>query len=105
MVQWAMRLPSRYFTLSIENLTRKDDDLDQDHDHDQDQCVLDGETGAIVLVGNETVSVPSSPDCLSRCLPEELEGLHEKYSATCRLFKFKELESATSNFIQGSSSN
>ncbi|KAL8482240.1 hypothetical protein ACS0TY_028406 [Phlomoides rotata] len=96
-VQWAMRLPSRYFTLSIENSPQNDDDLD----HDQDQCVLDGESGAIVPVGNEAVSIPSSPDRLMRSLPEELEGLQEKYSATCRLFKFKELESATSNFRQG----
>lgn len=100
-VQWAMRLPSRYFTLSIEDSPRKDEDSDHDHDHDQ----LDGETGAMVPVGNETVFVPCSPSRLSRSIPEELEGLHEKYSATCRLFQFKELESATSNFQPGSSSN
>lgn len=92
-VQWAMRLPSRY-CLYMENSTRKDYDSSN---HDQDHQ-LDGESGAIVPVGNEA-SVPSSPD--SRSLPEELVGLHEKYSATCRLFKFKELELATSNFRQG----
>ncbi|XP_044479294.1 probable receptor-like serine/threonine-protein kinase At5g57670 isoform X1 [Mangifera indica] len=32
-------------------------------------------------------------------LPNELEGLHEKYSATCRPFKYQELLSATSNFL------
>lgn len=96
-VQWAMRLPSRY-CLYIEHSTRKD----SDSNHDQDQSSkLDGENGAIVHVGNETVSVPLCPDRLSRSLPEELEGLHEKYSATCRLFKFRELESATSNFTPG----
>ncbi|KAG6388640.1 hypothetical protein SASPL_150072 [Salvia splendens] len=95
-VQWAMRLPSRY-GLFIENSTRKDSDSSN---HDQDHQ-LDGESGAIVPVGNESVSVPSSPDCLSRPLPEELKGLHEKYSATCRLFKFRELELATSNFRKG----
>ncbi|KAL1533574.1 protein kinase STUNTED-like [Salvia divinorum] len=95
-VQWAMRLPSRY-ELFIENSTRKDCDSSN---HDQDHQ-LDGESGAIVPVGNEAVSVPSSPDCGLRSLPEELEGLHEKYSATCRLFKFRELELATSNFRQG----
>ncbi|XP_057795667.1 protein kinase STUNTED [Salvia miltiorrhiza] len=95
-VQWAMRLPSRY-CLYIENSTRKDCDSSN---HDQDHQ-LDGETGAIVPVGNEAVSIPSSPDCVSRSLPEELEGLHEKYSATCRLFKFRELELATSCFRQG----
>ncbi|XP_042040454.1 probable receptor-like serine/threonine-protein kinase At5g57670 [Salvia splendens] len=87
-VQWALRLPSRY-CLYIENLSRKDCDS-SNHE-------LDGETGAIVPVGNEAAPVPSS----SRSLPEELEGLHEKYSATCRLFKFRELELATSNFRQG----
>ncbi|KAI3464566.1 hypothetical protein Pfo_021229 [Paulownia fortunei] len=96
-VQWAMRLPSRYF-LSIENSTKNDHNSDCDRDQSSE---LDGESGAIVPVGNETVSVPSSPDCISRSLPEELEDLHEKYSATCRLFKFQELISATSNFTPG----
>lgn len=94
-VQWALRLPSRYY-LYIENSSRKTQDLN----HDQDQSSkLDGETGAIVPVGNEIASFPSSPVSIS--LPEELEGLHEKYSATCRLFKFEELELATSNFTPG----
>ncbi|KAH6832143.1 kinase with adenine nucleotide alpha hydrolases-like domain-containing protein [Perilla frutescens var. hirtella] len=96
-VQWALRLPSRY-CLYVENSIRKDNDSS----HDQDQSSkLDGETGAIVPVGNETVSVPPSPDRVSRSLPEELEGLHEKYSATCRLFKFRELELVTSIFTPG----
>lgn len=96
-VQWAMRLPSRY-CLFIEHSTRKD----SDPNHDQDKpSKLDGETGAIVPVGNETMSVPSCLNRVPRSLPDELEGLHEKYSATCRLFKFRELESATSNFTPG----
>ncbi|KAI3460552.1 hypothetical protein Pfo_017215 [Paulownia fortunei] len=94
-VQWALQLPSRYF-LSFENSTRKESDSDYDQDQSSE---LDGESGAIVPVGNETTLVPSSPDCISRPLSEELEGLHEKYSATCRLFKFYELISATSNFM------
>ncbi|CAA2969663.1 probable receptor-like serine threonine- kinase At5g57670 [Olea europaea subsp. europaea] len=94
-VQWAMRLPSRYF-LSIENSTRKCSDFDSEKDRSSE---LDGETGAIVPVGNETVSTPSSADCISRPLPEELEGFHEKYSATCRLFQYNELVSATSKFV------
>ncbi|KAG6435909.1 hypothetical protein SASPL_100790 [Salvia splendens] len=87
-VQWALRLPSKY-CLYIENLSRKD--------YDSPNHELDGEIGAIFPVGNEASPVPSS----SRSLPEELEGLHEKYSATCRLFKFRELELATSNFREG----
>lgn len=34
-------------------------------------------------------------------LPEELVGLAEKFSATCRLFKFQELVAVTSNFERG----
>ncbi|KAL2503625.1 Protein kinase protein with adenine nucleotide alpha hydrolase-like domain [Abeliophyllum distichum] len=94
-VQWAMRLPSRYF-LSIENSTRKNSDSDGEKDPSSE---LNGETGAIVPVGNETVSTQSSADCISRPLPEELEGFHEKYSATCRLFQYHELVSATSSFV------
>lgn len=94
-VQWALRLPSRYY-LYIESSSRKN----HDSNHDQDQSSkLDGETGAIVPVGNEAASFPSSP--VSRSLPEELEGLHEKYSATCRLFEFEELKLATSDFTPG----
>ena len=89
-VQWVMRLPSRY-GLFIENMTRKDcDSSNHDKGHQ-----LDGEGGAIVPAGNEAVSVPSTPDCISRSLPVELEGLHEKHSTTCRLFRFRELELAT----------
>ncbi|KAL7155825.1 hypothetical protein ABFS83_03G101600 [Erythranthe nasuta] len=85
-VQWAMRLPSRYqYHLSIEN------------NSDQSPAV---QNGAVLTVGyNETLSVSSSSlECNSRTLPEELEGFHEKYSASCRLFELRELVSATSNF-------
>ncbi|KAL0314364.1 UNVERIFIED_CONTAM: Proline-rich receptor-like protein kinase PERK1 [Sesamum angustifolium] len=91
-----MRLPSRYGLL-IEHSNRKDSDSDCDGEQ---SSKLDGENGAIIPVGNENLSVPSSPDLISRPLPVELEGLHEKYSATCRLFKFHELVSATSNRSQ-----
>ncbi|KAB1203137.1 Receptor-like cytosolic serine/threonine-protein kinase RBK2 [Morella rubra] len=47
----------------------------------------------------ETSNAPLSPEHSPRRLPEELEGLHEKYSSTCRLFKYRELVSATSNFL------
>lgn len=96
-VQWAMRLPSRYY-LSLDNSTRKDNDSDSDGDQ---SSALDAESGAIVAVGSVSSSSSSSPDSISRSLPKELEGFHEKYSASCRLFKFKELVSATSNFRQG----
>ncbi|KAI4337864.1 hypothetical protein L6164_016233 [Bauhinia variegata] len=91
-VQWAMRLPSR-------NLSY--------HDHKQSNCDqgqgqslgLDSESGAIVPVDAERGSASSSPDHNSRSIPKELEGLHERYSSTCRLFKYQELALATSNFL------
>lgn len=90
-VEWAMQLPSRYCS-SIEN-------LNSEYGGERDQsCELDGESGAMVSVVNGTVPIPSSPDCILFSLPDELEGLHQKYSATCRFFKFHELVSVTSNF-------
>ncbi|KAJ6954271.1 receptor-like serine/threonine-protein kinase [Populus alba x Populus x berolinensis] len=68
-------------------------------DKGEDKFNLDGESGAIVAVGMETATAPHNPDHKSRSPPKELEGLHEKYSATCRLFQYQELLSATSNFL------
>ncbi|WOG97226.1 hypothetical protein DCAR_0416566 [Daucus carota subsp. sativus] len=67
------------------------------HNHVQ-SSELNGENGAIVPVDKEMWSAPSSPSCSRRSLPEELEGLHEMYSATCRLFQYEELLLATSKF-------
>ncbi|XVF64488.1 hypothetical protein PTKIN_Ptkin09bG0173700 [Pterospermum kingtungense] len=86
-VQWAMRLPSRR-TLYLANSDPK-----------QEGCDKYGESGAIVPVGLENVTAPPSPDHNSPNQPKEYEGLHEKYSATCRLFKYQELLAATSNFL------
>ncbi|OMO91237.1 hypothetical protein CCACVL1_07181 [Corchorus capsularis] len=91
-VQWVMRLPSRR-TLYIGNSDQKQDMFDQSENKSSNF------DGAIVPVGVENVITPPSPDYNSRNLPKELEGLHEKYSATCRLFKYQELLSATSNFL------
>ena len=70
------------------------------HNHVQ-SSELNGENGAIVPVDKEMWSAPSSPSCSRRSLPEELEGLHEMYSATCRLFQYEELLLATSKFKPG----
>ncbi|XP_039033232.1 probable receptor-like serine/threonine-protein kinase At5g57670 [Hibiscus syriacus] len=94
-VQWLMRLPSRS-TLSITNSYQKQEGRDQ---IELKSSNFDGERGAIVPVGKENAITPLSLDNNSINLPKELEGLHEKYSATCRLFKYKELVSATSNFL------
>lgn len=95
-VQWAMQLPSRKLAFA------------EDHVHKQtgpdpgqyQSLALDSESGAIVPV-NADIGTASSPDHNSRRIPKELEGLHEKYSSTCRLFKYQELLSATSNFLPG----
>lgn len=86
-VQWAMQLPSRRHRQNS-----------CDPGEDQRSC-LDGESGAIVPVGSEAMTAPASPDHDSKGLPRELEGLHEKYSSTCRLFNYQELQSATSYFL------
>ncbi|XP_043722080.1 uncharacterized protein LOC122669387 [Telopea speciosissima] len=94
-VQWAMRLPSRFSSVAVYP------DCKQVISHQQDEVCgskLDGESGAIVPVGTDATSPPSSPLCGSKNIPKELEGLHEKYSSTCRLFGYQELVSATCNF-------
>ncbi|CAI9115520.1 OLC1v1016436C2 [Oldenlandia corymbosa var. corymbosa] len=92
-VQWALRLPSRQF-LSVES-NSKGGVCDHGIDHSSE---MDGESGAIVPVGGESHDNQESENSISDALPKVLEGLHEKYSATCRLFTYKELLSATSSF-------
>lgn len=96
-VQWAMRLPSRSCALTFDSSGR------QSYFHcDEGQfSEMNGENGAICPIGNGIPIGPSSPSTATRSLPEELDGLHEKYSATCRLFQYNELLSATSQFIPG----
>jgi hypothetical protein len=90
-VQWEQ------LSLSTVNSDHKQDGSDKG----EDKFNLDGESGAIVAVGMETATAPHTPHHNSRSPPKELEGLHEKYSATCRLFQYQELLSATSNFLAG----
>uniref|UniRef100_A0A5B7BMW9 Protein kinase domain-containing protein n=1 Tax=Davidia involucrata TaxID=16924 RepID=A0A5B7BMW9_DAVIN len=96
-VQWTLRLPGRH-CLPIANSDQKESSCDGDEDRSSN---LDGESGAIVPVGTETVIAPDSLDHSLSSLPKELEGLHEKYTATCRLFQYQELKSATLNFMPG----
>ncbi|CAK8570308.1 unnamed protein product [Lathyrus sativus] len=80
-VQWAMQLPSR------------------DLSYDKDQFLgLDSKSGALVPVDADIGTI-ASPERKSIIVPKELVGLHEKYSSSCRLFKYQELVSATSNFL------
>ena len=96
MVQWAMQLPSRDLSYAAHQ------------DHKTNNCgpnkdqflALDSKSGALVPVDAEIGTAPST-EHNSRSIPKELEGLHEKYSSTCRLFKYQELVLATSNFLPG----
>ncbi|KAI3736676.1 hypothetical protein L2E82_26627 [Cichorium intybus] len=81
-VQWAMRLPSRNL-LQITNSDLSGSVVDNEKDRS-----LQGEI--------QSDSCSSNRNSIS--LPEELEGLHEKYSSSCRLFKYQELVAATKNF-------
>lgn len=72
---------------------------DQDDGKSMDSVdVQEGKKGALVPIDAGTFSKPCSPSN-STDLPDELEGFHEKYSATCRLFTYQELVQATSNFM------
>jgi serine/threonine protein kinase len=93
--QWAMKVPQRN-CLQITNSDEKEHGSERDEEGQFGN--LNGENGAIVLAGDENGFFPSSPNRISCSLPKELEGFHEKYAATCRLFNYKELMSATSNF-------
>ncbi|XP_076931649.1 protein kinase STUNTED-like isoform X2 [Bidens hawaiensis] len=89
-VQWALRLPSRNQLM----ITNSDSS-----DKKKDEC-LDGENGAMVVVNDDECQLDSccSVNNDSVGLPKELEGFHEKYSSSCRLFRFRELAEATKNF-------
>ncbi|GAB4855702.1 hypothetical protein Ancab_024344 [Ancistrocladus abbreviatus] len=92
-VRHISKLPLQHSSTAIHpdeihsNSAEKDDPLSS----------LNGENGAIVPVGS-TAAPPLSPNHGFNPLRKELEGLHEKYSSTCRLFTYQELVSATSNF-------
>nr|XP_043640065.1 probable receptor-like serine/threonine-protein kinase At5g57670 [Erigeron canadensis] len=95
-VQWAMKLPTR----DCMQITNTDSSNDGVFDDQKDGSFeVNEETGAIVCVGGDGSQANlSSPNHDSIRLPKELEGFHEKYSATCRLFQYRELLSATASF-------
>ncbi|RVW14417.1 putative proline-rich receptor-like protein kinase PERK11 [Vitis vinifera] len=94
--QWVLRLPSCHNSAVVyPDKKHSSSDSDQDEDHSAN---LDGEKGAILLLGSDAGFTPESPNGSAKSLPKELEGLHEKYSSTCRLFTYQELLLATSNF-------
>lgn len=89
-VQWTMLLPSRLH-LSYTNSSPRVQNCDQRENGDQ--------SDALVPVGINSLSNQECIDQDVRSPPRKLEGLHEKYSSMCRLFKYEELWAATSNFM------
>lgn len=95
-LQWVSRLRGRH-SAAVIYLDRKRSDSGCDEDCSSS---IDGEDVSISRSGSELMQSPLSR---SNNIPEELEGLHEKYSSTCRLFTYEELLSVTSNFASGMS--
>lgn len=91
-VQWALRLPTRHCSYA----TNSDHKRITYYPGEDQSSNLNAENGAIVPVAPSYSSEHSA-----RRLPKELEGLHEKYSSICTLFKYRQLLAATSNFWPG----
>ncbi|KAG2293447.1 hypothetical protein Bca4012_005560 [Brassica carinata] len=93
-LQWVSRLRGRN-SEAVAYLDRKRSDSGCDEDCSSS---VDGEDVSVSRSGSEHMLSPLSPCLGSDNVPEELEGLHEKYSSTCRLFTHEEVVSITSNF-------
>ena len=98
-LQWVSRLRGRN-SEAVAYLDRKRSDSGCDEDCSSS---VDGEDVSVSRSGSEHMLSPLSPCLGSDNVPEELEGLHEKYSSTCRLFTHEEVVSITSNFASGMS--
>ncbi|KAH0892541.1 hypothetical protein HID58_054970 [Brassica napus] len=93
-LQWVSRLRGRN-SEAVAYLDRKRSDSGCDEDCSSS---VDGEDVSVSRSGSEHMLSPLSPCLGSDNVPEELQGLHEKYSSTCRLFTYEEVVSITSNF-------
>ncbi|ESQ31511.1 hypothetical protein EUTSA_v10003727mg [Eutrema salsugineum] len=93
-LQWVSRLRGRN-SADVIYLDKKRSDSGCDEDCSSS---IDGEDVSFSRSGSELMQSPLSPCIGSNIIPEELEGLHEKYSSTCRLFTYEEVLSMTSNF-------
>ncbi|CAN8264473.1 unnamed protein product [Cochlearia groenlandica] len=91
--QWVSRLRGRN-SEAVAYLDKKRSDPGFDEDCSSS---IDGEEASISRSGSELMLSPLSPYTGSNTIPEELEGLHERYSSTCRLFTYEEVLSITSN--------
>nr|XP_010930690.1 probable receptor-like serine/threonine-protein kinase At5g57670 [Elaeis guineensis] len=92
-VQWAMRLPSRYSAVSAVHPDQKPTSLEANA-----TSSVDGEGGAIVPFETDSCCPSPTIDDGEKKIPKELESLREKYSSVCRLFSYEELMHLTSNF-------
>ena len=93
MVQWAMRLPSRYSSVHPDGKSLKSDA--------SPRLNCDSETESTTAV--EPVSMFSFAFYDVVWPPSELESLREKCSSVCRLFSYEELKLATANYSPGNS--
>ncbi|XP_061374823.1 protein kinase STUNTED-like [Gastrolobium bilobum] len=87
-----LRQPDRHFS-AVVHPDHKQITVEQN-----DDSTLNGESGAIVPFGSDTIFPPLALCCDLSNLPEELLVLQEKYSSSCRLYSLQELVSATANF-------
>lgn len=90
MVQWAMRLPSRYTSVA-DNKSFKSDASPRLNCDSECESTSAVDTESMFSFSLYDISWP----------PNEVESLQEKYSSTCRLFTYEELKLATSNFSPG----
>uniref|UniRef100_A0A804P691 Protein kinase domain-containing protein n=1 Tax=Zea mays TaxID=4577 RepID=A0A804P691_MAIZE len=88
MVQWAMRLPSRYTSVHPDGKPLKPGA--------SPRLNCDSETESTAAVEPESMFSFAFYDVAWP--PSELESLREKYSSVCRMFSYEELKLATSNY-------
>jgi hypothetical protein len=93
MVQWAMRLPSRYTSVHPDGKPLKPGA--------SPRLNCDSETESTAAVEPESMFSFAFYDVAWP--PSELESLREKYSSVCRMFSYEELKLATSNYSPGNS--
>ncbi|KAM0825367.1 hypothetical protein ACQ4PT_069609 [Festuca glaucescens] len=88
MVQWAMRLPSRYNSIHPDSKSLKSDESPRFNGDSECESTSAVDPESIFSFSLYDVAWP----------PSELGSLQEKYSSVCRLFSYEELKLATSNF-------
>lgn len=101
-VQWVLKLPSRTNSV-VGNSDTKQIGFDSSESGDTDKLSsLKAESEAIVPGGNDSMIVKCPLDYSSSRYLEGVEGLGARIPTSCQFFKYKELESVTSNFCAGS---